>query len=182
MSDYQIDFQDVTRRDFHRLGMVALGGFVLGSGLACQKESGTPDGGDAKTDEDASLEERYALLTSEPHVCRGLNACKGLGAGGNNDCAGQGQCASVAEHSCSGHNECKGQGGCGELPGQNACKGQGGCAIPLMETAWEQARSDFEAAMKTSGKEFGPAPASAKVEAKSEPETQPEAGTEPESE
>ena len=162
---------NVTRREFHQLGMAALGGFVVGSGLACQKSADQPktdtdlskkQGGDEKPDE-LSQEERYALLMSEPHVCRGLNMCKGHGAGGKNDCAGLGQCASVAEHSCAGENECKGQGGCGEFPGQNACKGQGGCAIPLMDHAWTQARKDFEAAMKTAGKEVGPAPAKADV-------------------
>lgn len=134
---------ELTRRDFERLTMAALGGLMAGSGAAWAAE-----GDDDK---------KNPLLT-EPHVCRGLNTCKGKGAGKKNACAGQGTCATAKAHECAEQNACKGQGGCGEHPGENSCKGKGSCAVPLSDKAWKTARKNFEAAMKKAGKKVGDAP------------------------
>jgi hypothetical protein len=142
-----MDFDFLSRRDFNRLSMAALGGAVAGALIGgCKGKEAQPPGGDA-------------LLLSEPHVCRGLNTCKGTGAGGGNNCAGMGNCATAKAHACAGQNDCKGQSGCGEHPGQNACKGMGKCAVPLSDKAWANARRDFELAMRNAGKQFGAAPA-----------------------
>lgn len=149
------------RREFSKWTLAALSGVAAG----CGKGSGPqpvmkPAAGktDSSAAGDAALTEAEQLIIDEPHVCRGLNSCKGLGKGGDNACAGQGACASVADHACGGAHECKGQAGCGETPGMNSCKSEGGCHVPLMEEVWPKARAAFEAAMKKTGKEFGPAP------------------------
>lgn len=154
------------RRDFHKLTLAALGGMMAGTTIGC---GGNPPPGNATptTPETATpavtgLTDEEKLIIDEPHVCRGLNSCKGLGRGKDNDCAGLGTCASMADASCGGNNACKGQGGCGDLPGMNSCEGKGACHIPLMDHAWDKARSVFETAMKKSGKKFGAAPAKAK--------------------
>ncbi|HEY0983838.1 MULTISPECIES: hypothetical protein [unclassified Schlesneria] len=159
------------RREFQQLSLAALCGVVAGVNLGCSNGgggAGTPaaapaaPGAAAAANQINLTPEAEALIMDEPHTCRGLNSCKGLGRDKENACAGQGTCASVADSVCGGHNDCKGQGGCGENPGMNSCKGQGGCHIPLMSSAWETARTAFEAAMKKNGKEFGAAPAAAK--------------------
>ena len=139
-----MDKPDLTRRDFQRLTMAAVGGLVIGSGI--QRLAG------------AAEEHNDALLLDEPHVCRGLNACKGKGKGGNNACAGRSECATAEAHTCAGSNACKGQGGCGEVPGENACKGKGKCHVPLEDKTWKKTRAHFEAVMKKAGKKVGPAP------------------------
>ncbi|MHC4879689.1 MAG: hypothetical protein ACYTGL_24820 [Planctomycetota bacterium] len=165
---------DLSRRDFNRFALTALGGVAAGSVVGCS-DAGSGGGGAAAPDAGTTTPDSAGAEVPEPgdvaeageasaaqadkHVCRGLNTCKGMGAGGENDCAGMGACATAAAHECATHNECKGQGGCGEKPGENACKGMGGCAVPLKEHAWSTARSNFEAAMKADGKEFGDAPA-----------------------
>jgi hypothetical protein len=145
------------RRDFHKWTLAAFGGVMAGCSKPAAPVVNTPPPGSSM--DDMLLTDAENLIIDEPHVCRGLNSCKGLGKGGDNACAGQGACASVAEHACGGAHECKGQAGCGETPGMNACKAEGGCHVPLMEEIWPKARAAFEAAMKKSGKEFGPAPA-----------------------
>ena len=147
---------DLSRRQFQKLAMAALGGLVAGAGLARADEKK-----DDKKDDKPKDEKKEPLL-QEPHVCRGLNTCKTLGKGGKNDCAGMGQCATAKAHTCGGENDCAGLGGCGEHPGENKCKGMGECAIPLKDKAWAKARKNFEAAMKKAGKKFGPAPEKAK--------------------
>lgn len=152
---------DLSRRDFQKLSLAALGGALSGSMLAGCSDRGQEAAAPAPpnpAESDMTVAAADHLLT-EPHVCRGLNTCKGHGAGGGNDCAGQGNCASVEAHSCHGENDCKGQGGCGEIAGQNDCKGQGKCGVPLSDKAWKKARADFEAAMTKAGKKVAPAPA-----------------------
>jgi hypothetical protein len=151
------------RREFHQLAIAALGGVVAGTAIGCNSGGGGTPPKKAAPAEVASTSVTLsaaaeALIMDEPHTCRGLNSCKGNGRSKENDCAGQGTCASIANSTCGGHNECKGQGGCGADPGMNDCKGQGGCHIPLMETAWETARTAFESAMKKHGTAFGTAP------------------------
>lgn len=134
---------NLSRRDFAKLSMAAIGGVVAGAGMVgCQTDSGGGPGGES----------------GAKHACKGLNACKGQGASGDNACAGQGACATAKHHACAGHNECKGQGGCGSTPGANACKGQGKCAVPMKGDMWKKARAGFEAKMKADGKAVGPAP------------------------
>lgn len=162
---------DLSRREFNRLTAAAFGGVVAGSLAGCSDGDDPPatdttdtdtTAADADTtdttDVAAEPAEEGSLLLGEKHVCRGLNQCKGQGAGGGNDCAGMGACATIAAHECASQNECKGQGGCGEKPGENACKTKGSCAVPLMDHAWDKARTNFEAAMKEAGKEAGAAP------------------------
>ena len=134
----------LSRRDFNKLTMAAVGGVLLGASAASRAAG--------KDDHDP------ALLLGEKHVCRGINTCKGKGKGGANSCAGEGNCAISEAHSCKGSNACKGQGGCGEYPGQNTCKGQGSCEVPLDDKSWKKARKAFEAQMKKDGKTFGDAP------------------------
>jgi len=144
----------LSRRDFNKLSMAALGGALSGAFLSgCQgdKEAPAPKGDVPKGDVPAAA--------AEVHVCRGLNGCKGKGTGGDNACAGQGKCSTAPAHSCSGKNACKGQGGCGEKPGDNECSGKGGCAVPLQDHAWGKARKSFEEKMKAQGKAIGEAPA-----------------------
>jgi hypothetical protein len=133
---------DVSRRDFGKLTLAALGGAVAGSLLV---------GRTLWADDTAAA--------GDKHLCCGLNACKGQGAGGKNDCAGQGSCATVQAHGCNGMNDCKGLGG-GDHPGTNDCKGKGGCGVPLSGEGWKRGRASFEAAMTKAGKKFGAAPAS----------------------
>ena len=133
----------LTRREFERLTMAALGGLTAGCSAAWAAE-----------DDD----DKKSPLLKEPHVCRGLNTCKGKGSGKKNACAGQGTCATAKAHECAEQNACKGQGGCGEHPGENSCKGKGSCAVPLSDKAWKTARKNFEAAMKKAGKKVGDAP------------------------
>lgn len=154
---------NLSRRDFTRLSLAALGGAAAGSMLSGCSDSSPPPTAETKTDPAPKPTTQPTTaaenpLLSEPHVCRGLNTCKDHGTGGDNACAGQGACASVMAHSCRGGNECKGQGGCGEHPGENACKGQGKCAVPLGDGAWARARQNFEAAMTDAGKKVGAAP------------------------
>jgi len=164
----------LTRRDFSKLSVAALGGAITGSMLAgCDRKSGTSNetaggdgepatGGNAPADGSDEATHDVSLLLEEPHICRGLNICKGYGKGGSNECAGSGACASAKAHACSGQNECKGQGGCGDYPGQNTCKGQGGCGVPLgegHEAVWAKARAAFEKAYEEkNGKPPLPAP------------------------
>lgn len=161
---------ELNRRDFHRLSMVAMSGVMAGAMAGCNPEpaaapatpaaaSGTAPAVAPGNPAVASTEGEGSK--SELHLCRGLNACKGQGGGdsaGKNACAGQGACATVKEHACGGENECKGLGGCGANPAQNECKGKGGCHVPLMDEAWKKVRQRFEEKMKSAGKEFGPAP------------------------
>jgi hypothetical protein len=133
---------DVSRRDFGKLTLAALGGAVAGSLLA---------GKTLWADKEAAA--------GDKHLCCGLNGCKSQGAGGKNECAGQGSCATVQAHGCSGMNDCKGLGG-GDKPGTNDCKGKGGCNVPLAGDGWKKGRANFEAAMTKAGKKFGAAPAS----------------------
>lgn len=157
------------RRDFHKLTLAALGGVLAGATAGCG--GAAPPSGTAgvptitaNANSSTALTDVEQFIIDEPHVCRGLNSCKGLGRTKENDCAGLGSCASIADASCGGNNDCKGQGGCGELPGMNSCKGKGACHIPLMDHAWDKARSAFEAAMKKSSKKFGAAPAKVEKE------------------
>jgi hypothetical protein len=149
----------LSRRDFNKLSMAALGGAISGAFLSgCEGDKkpapeGTPPSGDV------GKGDAPAAAAAEIHACRGLNACKGKGTGGENACAGAGNCATAPAHGCSGSNECKGQGGCGEAPGANACSGKGGCAVPLADHAWGKARTLFEARMKAQGKTVAEAPA-----------------------
>jgi len=132
---------ELTRRDFSKLTMAALGGMLAGAAATVH-----------------AAQEKSPLL-SDPHICRGLNTCKGKGQGGTNACAGTGACATAEAHACKGQNACKGQGGCGANPGENACKGQGGCEVPVEhDAAWQKARARFEAAMAAEGKAVGAAP------------------------
>jgi len=164
-----------TRRDFHQLTLAALGGAIAGSMVGCNSEAPQgeapkgaavvpnvlPDVGDAPAGTADGPD--MSLLLAEKHVCRGLNTCKGKGGcgatKGTNDCAGQGGCATVAHHSCGSQHDCKGQSGCGETAGINSCKGKGGCGVPVMPSAWEIARANFETQMKAQGKTVGAAPA-----------------------
>ena len=144
----------LTRRDFNKLSMAALGGAMAGAMTGCDEKKPAPAPAPAPTGGGAATHETK-LLMDEPHVCRGLNTCSG----DDNACAGQGASASVMAHACNSKNECKGEGGCGENPGANACKSQGECAVPLSDKAWTTARKNFESAMKDAGKKFGDAPA-----------------------
>ncbi|HVR76350.1 MAG TPA: hypothetical protein VMT52_18620 [Planctomycetota bacterium] len=152
-----MSLDDLTRRDFGKLSLAALGGALAGAmlpGCTPGKDGDTGKAGDGTA---ASAD----VLLDEPHVCRGLNACKGTDSAKGNACGGQGKCATAKAHSCKGQNECKGQGGCGENPGANACTGKGECAVPLNDEAWAKARKNFEAAMTKAGKTAGSAPAKA---------------------
>lgn len=142
---------NLQRREFGKLAAGAFGGFA--AGLAVDATSAQ-----AADKEKPKLSVDPALLLSEPHVCKGLNACKGKGNGGGNDCAGQGACATAEKHTCGGQESCKGQGGCAGYPGQNTCKGKGHCAVPLNKKAWALARKQFEQLMKDVGKKVGEAP------------------------
>lgn len=134
--------RSLSRRDFERLTLAALGGLTVG----CQEAAKPVE--TAKADVNPLLE--------EPHVCRGLNTCKGHG---SDTCAGLSQCATEsAKHICGTSNACKGQGGCGQNPGENDCKGKGGCSVPLMEEVWGKTRKRFEELMAKEGKQVGPAP------------------------
>jgi len=172
--------EQVTRRDFHKLSLAALGGAVSGAMMAgCSQEAETPTAdphaghdhgpGEGHAGHDHGPGEGHAETASadaspflsEPNVCRGLNDCKGKGQGGNNDCAGMSTCHTASKHGCHTHNDCRGQGGCGETAGGNDCKGQGKCGVPLKEKTWKKARVNFEAAMKSAGRDFGQAPVQA---------------------
>ncbi|MCE9544643.1 MAG: hypothetical protein K8T25_03875 [Planctomycetia bacterium] len=146
MTDDQSNGDNLSRREFSKLTMAALGGMALGAGA-----------GVANLGLTGSASAATALL-ADKNVCRGLNTCKNH-KGGKNDCAGTGSCATAAAHGCNGENACKGQGGCGEHPGENACKGKGQCNVPLNDGAWKKCRAHFEEVMKAAGKKFGPAPA-----------------------
>jgi hypothetical protein len=138
-----MDQNPVTRRDFGRLTMAAVGGIAAGVMVPATVRAA----------------DEGSLLLKDPHVCRGLNTCKGKGTTKDNACAGQGKCATAEKHTCDAQNACKGQGGCGETPGENACKTKGSCHVPLTPDTWKKARAHFEAAMKKAGKSVGPAPA-----------------------
>ena len=138
----------MSRRDFEKLALAALGGLLAGAG-AGRAEADKPKAKDPK---------KGNPLLQEPNICRGLNLCKGKGKGGKNDCAGTGACATAKAHTCSGENDCAGLGGCGETPGENKCKGMGKCHVPLEAKAWDKTRKNFEAAMKKADKKVGPAP------------------------
>src|SRR3974377_1504218 len=129
----------MNRRDFHRLGMAALGGMLACTASSCV---GNKKSADAELPSDAKDPDKSPWL-QEPHICRGLNACKGLGKGKKNTCAGTSACAIAKAHTCGGDNECAGQGGCGEHPGENKCKGMGACHVPLQDEAWAKARKSF---------------------------------------
>lgn len=141
-----MDNSELSRRDFERLTLAALGGVIAGAGISRAAE-----------DDDDDDKDKNPLLV-EPHVCRGLNTCKGKGKDKKNACAGQGACFTANKHSCHTENACKGQGGCGEHPGENACKGKGECAVPLSDKAWKKTRKRFEELMKKAGKKVGDAP------------------------
>lgn len=154
----------LTRRDFTRLSMAALGGVMAGCSGGDKPVqpptagAGTPPAETTSTNTPAPAADAVASK-QEIHACRGLNSCKGLGKGGENACAGQGSCFTAKAHDCSQMNDCKNQGGCGEKPGFNDCKGMGGCGLPMTHgDAWEMARKTFEEKMKAAGKEFGAAP------------------------
>jgi hypothetical protein len=156
---------ELTRRDFHRMSMAALGGIVAGTAAGCAKEPAAPapGGGEsagttAGTGAETPVAADVNLLLEEPHVCRGLNTCKGKGKGGDNECAGRGACATADAHTCHYENKCKGQGGCGETAGRNACAGKGECAVPLAEDTRLKVRKAFEEAMQAAGKTVGEAP------------------------
>ena len=138
---------NLNRREFAKLTAAAVGGVVAGTVVTDLPEA----------NEGSPLDENP--LTSGKNVCRGLNPKCGGHKGGSNKCAGQGSCHTANKHTCHGANDCKGQGGCGERPGENACKGKGECGVPLSDSAWKRARTNFEAAMKAAGKKFGDAPA-----------------------
>ena len=148
---------EVSRRDFSRLSLAALGGALAGSLAGCTKVEGPQPA--ATSPKSATEETVVASATPEVHLCRGLNSCKNQGAGKDNACAGQGTCATAAHHDCGSMNECKGLGGCGADAGENACKGKGGCHVPLMEHAWEKGREKLEKKMTAEGKTLGAAPA-----------------------
>lgn len=153
----------IDRREFNRLAQAALGGLLAGSVLACEQNAppaGQPAGPGTQTG-DAAGSDAGATAAAELHLCRGLNSCQGQGGSGENACAGQGSCATYEHHTCAGQNDCRGQGGCGATVASNDCRGQGGCAVPLMDHAWEQARTAFEERMSSQDKEFGEAPAAA---------------------
>lgn len=153
---------ELNRRTFHRLSIAALGGVVSGALAGCGDPPAVAPPSAGKGG-DKPGESNVDIFASDVHVCRGLNTCKGKGAEGANECAGQGDCATPStHHSCGGENECKGQGGCGETAARNSCKGQGKCHVPLMASAWKDARSFFESEMKKANKEFGAAPAKQK--------------------
>ncbi|MCY2967018.1 MAG: hypothetical protein NT069_25850 [Planctomycetota bacterium] len=155
---------ELNRRAFHRLSVAALGGVMSGALVGCGDPPAVAPPV-AKKGGEAASESSVDIFASDMHVCRGLNNCKGKGAGEANECAGQGDCATPAtHHSCGGDNACKGQGGCGTTAAQNSCKGQGKCHVPLMATAWKDARAFFEKEMKQAKKEFGEAPAKKKKE------------------
>ena len=141
------EHSELSRRNFNKLTLAALGGLAAGAATA-----GLPGAAVAEEKEGPNP------LLEGKNVCRGLNPkCAGH-KGGDNKCAGQGACATAKSHTCAGANDCKGEGGCGTNPGENACKGKGKCAVPLSDKAWKAARKNFEAAMKKAGKKFGPAP------------------------
>ena len=143
-----MDHSELSRRDFQRLSLAALGGMLAGAGAA-----------QAADEKDKKDDKKKNPLLSDLHVCRGLNTCKGKGADKKNDCAGQGTCATAKAHTCGGENACRGQGGCGAHPGENECKGMGSCSVPLHSgKTWEKTRKRFEELMKKEGKKVGPAP------------------------
>jgi hypothetical protein len=143
----------MNRREFHKLGMAALGGML--SGVAMSRADDKPSGSESPS---GPKDAKKSYWLQEPHICRGLNTCKGKGKGAKNDCAGQGACATTKEHTCHAKNECRGLGGCGNKPGDNDCKGKGECGVPLSSDAWKTARKRFEAEMKKAEKKFGDAP------------------------
>jgi hypothetical protein len=139
---------ELTRRQFQKMAMAALGGLVVGAGLAHSDDKKEVKPKDPKKE----------LLLQEPNICRGLNICKTMGKGGKNDCAGMSACATAKAHTCAGENDCAGLGGCGEMPGENKCKAMGKCKVPLKDEAWTAARKRFETVMKKAEKKFGDAP------------------------
>ena len=147
---------ELSRRDFNRLSMAALGGVVAGATVGCGGSE--PAAPPAANQPQGSTPSVAAVAAAEIHGCRGMNSCKGLGAGKDNACAGQGACATTAHHDCAGKNECKGLGGCGGTAGKNDCKAMGGCHVPMHAGAWEDARKVFEEKMTATGKKFGDAP------------------------
>jgi hypothetical protein len=140
--------RDFDRRTFHQLTAAAIGGLVAGAALGCNSH---PQMGRVTTS-----------VTSDKHLCRGLNDCKGQGAGGKNDCRGQGDCATVAHHACGTENTCKGLGGCGDTAGINECAGKGGCHVPLMEGAWEDVRKRMVTQWKSAKQDYADPPATKK--------------------
>jgi len=167
---------ELSRREFSKLTLAAVGGIVAGTAVGCKKDADksnvkkTPktgkDGksaGSGTSQDNSGGKESVATnddyLFQEPHVCRGLNACKSQGVDKKNSCAGQGACATATGHSCHGENTCKGQGGCGETAGRNECKTKGECGVPLKEETWKKVRAKFETIAKTKKKTIGKAPA-----------------------
>lgn len=151
---------ELSRRDFQKLTAAALGGLLSGAVVGC---GDPPAVGPKKSAQANGAATDFKMLDLEVHLCRGLNQCKGQGAGGENDCAGMGDCATPStHHECGGQNACKGQGGCGETAAKNECKGQGKCHVPLMSSAWKDARALFESEMTKASKKFAPAPAKKK--------------------
>lgn len=152
--------EDLSRRDFGRLSVAAMGGLMAGSLVGCggktEKTEAEKTGEEtAKTGEGGGKEDGPLAAWTGKHVCRGLNACKGEGKGGDNDCAGQGACFTAKEHTCHTANECKYQGGCAPdyaKVASNECKGQGDCSVPLSEGAYEAAYKKFKADMEKAGK------------------------------
>ena len=171
--------REVTRRQMGQWAVAAVGGLVAGAwlrGLAVSS-GGQPMAGpkanevaggafnltpDAIQAMDAGAAEGLQpslVLTTEAHICCGLNTCKGKAKGGGNACAGQGRCAIAEVHVCQGQNDCKGQGGCGEHPGENTCKAKGACAVPLKKKTWDKARQRFEELAAKIGAAVGKPPA-----------------------
>ena len=174
---------DVTRRQMGQWAIAAIGGLVAGAWLrglgvtpggqpmagpkanevaggAFDLTSATARAALAAADAGAAEGLQPSLLvTTEAHICCGLNTCKGKAKGGGNACAGQGTCAIAESHVCQGQNVCKGQGGCGEHPGENTCKAQGACAVPLKKKTWDKARQRFEDLASKIGAAVGKPPA-----------------------
>ncbi len=166
--------KDLTRRDFSKLSVAALGGALAGTVMVGCGDNKDGDADGKKADDKKGADSgggdthNVAYLLEEPHVCRGLNTCKDKGKGGGNDCAGAGACHTARAHACNGENTCKGQGGCGDYPGQNECNTKGKCQVPLhghekldMENTWGKARKAFAKAYADAndGKKLLDAPA-----------------------
>src|SRR5262245_2492631 len=96
--------RELSRRDFNRLTVAALGGVVAGASALARADDEPKDEKEEKEGEKKEGEEE-----KEIHVCRGLNTCNNKGASGENDCAGQGTCSTAVEHTCGGQNDCKNQ-------------------------------------------------------------------------
>ena len=152
--------ENVSRRDFNKLGVAAMGGLMAGSLVGCGggEKTEKTDEKTGKTEADSTKKDADKAdplaAWGDKHVCKGLNACKGKGKGGGNECAGKGACFTANEHACHTANDCKYQGGCaGDFAkvASNDCKGMGDCGVPLSEGAYEAAYKKFKADMEKAG-------------------------------